>query len=56
MQNNPLSYQRCRIDLGANYRMRSTMSLRGGYKYDRMSRDYSDEERERTEENTLFAK
>jgi MtrB/PioB family decaheme-associated outer membrane protein len=56
VENNPLSYKRSRIDLGANYRIRSTMSLRGGYKYDRMSRDYREEEREETEENTLFAK
>jgi MtrB/PioB family decaheme-associated outer membrane protein len=54
--NNPLSFKRYQADLGANYRIRSDMSLRGDYKYDRMSRDYQDEERDRTEENTLSAK
>jgi MtrB/PioB family decaheme-associated outer membrane protein len=56
VENRPLSYKRYQADLGANYRIRSNMSLRGGYSYDRMSRDYQDEEREKTEENTLSAK
>ncbi len=56
VENNPLGYERTRIDVGANYRIRSDMSLLGGYRYDRMSRDYQDAERDRTEENTLSAK
>jgi len=54
--NRPLSYERNRLDLTANYRINSSMSLRGGYKYDDMSRDYANAEREDTDENTLFAK
>ena len=54
--NRPLSYKRNRLDLTANYRINSGMSLRGGYRYDDMSRDYADAEREDTDENTLFAK
>ena len=56
VENNPLSYKRYQADLGANYRIRSNMSLLGGYAYDRMSRDYQDAERDRTEENSLSAK
>lgn len=54
--NRPLSYERNRIDLTANYRINSGMSVRGGYSYDDMSRDYANAEREDTDENTLFAK
>ena len=32
------------------------MSLRGGYRFDDMSRDYTGAEREDTQENTLFGK
>ena len=56
VENRPLSYKRNRLDLTANYRINSSMSLRGGYSYDDMSRDYADAEREDTDENTLFAK
>ena len=56
LDNNPLSYERTHVDIGASYRMRANMSLRGGYGYDRMSRDYEDEERDLTEENTLSAR
>jgi len=56
VENNPLSYQQSQVDLGANYRINSSMSLRGGYKFKRMSRDYRNEERKRTDENTLSAK
>jgi MtrB/PioB family decaheme-associated outer membrane protein len=56
VENRPLSYERNRLDLTANYRINSGMSLRGGYSYDDMSRDYADAEREDTDENTLFAK
>jgi MtrB/PioB family decaheme-associated outer membrane protein len=56
VQNRPLSYQRNRIDLTANYRLSSNMRLRGGYRYDDMSRDYAAAEREDTDENTVFAK
>ena len=55
-QNRPLSYQRDRFDLTANYRINSDMSVRGGYRYHAMSRDYAAAEREDTDENTLFAK
>ncbi len=56
LQNRPLGYQRNQFDLTANYRINTAMSLRGGYRYDAMSRDYQNAEREDTEENTLFAK
>lgn len=56
VQNRPLSYDRNQVDLTANYRINSSMSLRGGYSFDDMSRDYTDAEREDTRENTLFAK
>lgn len=56
VQNRPLSYQRNRFDLTANYRIKTGMSLRGGYKHDAMSRDYVAAEREDTDENTVFAK
>lgn len=56
VENRPLSYERNRLDLTANYTISSRMSLRGGYSYDDMSRDYANAEREDTDENTLFAK
>ena len=56
VQNRPLSYDRKQVKLGANYRINTAMSLRGGYRYDDMSRDYTNAEREDTQENTLFAK
>jgi len=54
--NRPLSYEHNQVDLMANFRINSIMSLRGGYKYDDMSRDYENAEREDTEEDTVFAK
>ena len=56
VQNNPLSYRRNQVDLTANYRINSGMSLRGGYSYDGMSRDYRDAERNKTNDNTVFAR
>jgi MtrB/PioB family decaheme-associated outer membrane protein len=53
LKNNPLSYTRNQVDLTANYRINPTMSLRGGYQYEHMSRDYRQEEREETREHTL---
>ena len=54
-QRGPSADERNRLDLSANYRINSNMSLRGGYSYDDMSRDYADAEREDTDEHTLFA-
>lgn len=54
--NRPYSYENQRINLDANYRFNSSSSLRGGYKYNEMKRSYTDAEREKTEEDTLFAK
>jgi MtrB/PioB family decaheme-associated outer membrane protein len=54
--NRPLSYERNQVDLTANYRINTSMSLRGGYSYDDMSRDYTDAEREDTREHSVFAK
>ena len=55
--NRPYSYENQRINLDANYRFNSTHSLRGGYKYNEMKRSYTgEEEREETDEDTLFAK
>jgi MtrB/PioB family decaheme-associated outer membrane protein len=52
--NTPYSFEDSRFDLNANYRFNALSSLRGGYKYKQMKRDNS--QREKTEENTLFAK
>jgi MtrB/PioB family decaheme-associated outer membrane protein len=56
VENRPLSYDRNQVDLTANYRINSSMSLLGGYSYDNMSRDYTDAERDDTKENTLSVK
>ena len=56
IQNNPYSYKKNRVKLEANYRFNAISSLRGGYKYDGMKRDYVNAERRDTDENTLFAK
>ena len=56
VSNRPYSYKNNRINLDANYRFNAITSLRGGYKYNEMKRSYSDAERAKTEENTLFAK
>jgi len=56
-ENNPLSYTKNQLDLDANYRINSSLSFLGGYKYDHMFRSYNNtEEIEKTQENTLFAK
>jgi len=54
--NRPLGYQRDQFDLTLNYRISTGTSLRTGYRYDAMSRDYQNVERADTSENTLFAK
>lgn len=54
--NRPYSYKNYRINLDSNYRFNAITSLRGGYKYDEMKRSYTDAERKRTTEDTLFAK
>ena len=54
--NRPYSYENQRINLDANYRFNSTFSVHAGYKYNEMDRDYTDAEREQTEEDTFFAK
>ncbi|NOR51979.1 MAG: MtrB/PioB family decaheme-associated outer membrane protein, partial [Gammaproteobacteria bacterium] len=56
IQNRPYSFTNTRINLGANYRFNAITSLRGGYKYNDMDRDYINAERDNTQENTLFAK
>jgi len=55
-QNNPYSYKNNRFNLDANYRFNAIVSLRGGYKYNAMTRSDFDAGREDTDENTLFAK
>ncbi len=54
--NDPLSYTRNQVDLNANYRFNTKMSLQGGYKFKHMQRDSEDQERETTREHTLTAK
>lgn len=56
VQNRPYSYKNSRFDLDANYRFNAITSLRGGYNYNEMKRDYTNAEREETQENTVFAK
>jgi len=56
VENNPLSYKKNKLDLTANYRLTSSMSLRGGYRYDDMSREYGNTDGGKTSENTLIAK
>ncbi len=56
VQNRPYSLKDGRIQLDANYRFNAITSLRGGYKYNEIKRDYANTERETTQENTLFAK
>ena len=56
VQNRPYSYKNNRIKLDANYRFNAITSLRGGYKYNEMKRNYTNAEREDTKEDTLFAK
>jgi len=54
--NDPLSYTRNKVDLSANYYLNSTFSLRGGYQYLDVDRDYNDNVRKTTRENTLTGK
>jgi MtrB/PioB family decaheme-associated outer membrane protein len=54
--NDPLSYRRQKIDLSANYRINSMMSLLGGYEYHHIHRDHDDNQRKTTRENTFSAK
>jgi len=56
VENRPYSYENSRINLLANYRLNAMSSIRGGYKYNEMKRDYTDAEREKTDETTFFAK
>ena len=56
VDNRPYSYENSRINLLANYRLNAMSSIRGGYKYNEMKRDYTDAEREKTDETTFFAK
>ncbi len=56
VQNNPYSYKKGKLLLDANYRFNAISSLRGGYKYDVITRSRFDAGREDTDENTLFAK
>lgn len=56
VQNRPYDLKNGRIKLDANYRFNAITSLRGGYKYNEIKRDYANTERETTQENTLFAK
>jgi MtrB/PioB family decaheme-associated outer membrane protein len=54
--NRPYSFKNNRFNLDANYRFNAITSLRGGYKYNEMKRSYTDAERDKTQEDTLFAK
>jgi len=56
--NAPLSWDKHKVDLDANYRINYKTSIRGGYEYRRTDREYTDAlaEREQTEENSLYAK
>ncbi len=56
INNRPYSYKKNHFKLDANYRFNAITSLRGGYKYDVMKRNYTNAEREKTKENTLYAK
>lgn len=59
VQNAPLSWKKHKLDLNANYRFSSRSSLRGGYRYDRITRDYggtAEPQREQNYDNTLYAK
>jgi len=56
VDNRPYSYENSRINLLANYRINAMSSVRGGYKFNEMKRDYTDAEREKTDESTFFAK
>lgn len=54
--NDPYSYKNNRVNLEANYRFNSISSLRGGYKFNQMKRDYTATDDQDTNENTLYAK
>ena len=58
-ENSPLSYTRNQLDIIGKWRFGSTSSLRVGYEYDLMYREYAsltDPLDSDTQENTLFAK
>ncbi len=54
--NNPLSYQKNKVDLTGNYRFTSWLSLRGDYRYKHTKRESTDQARYITEDHTLYAK
>lgn len=54
--NDPLSYQKQKVDLTANYRFNSKMSLRGGYQYNHDKRDHDDDQVKTTREHKVSAK
>lgn len=54
--NDPLSYQKQKVDLTANYRFNSTASLRGGYQFNHHYRDHDDDQVKTTREHIVSAK
>nr|MDJ0805456.1 MtrB/PioB family decaheme-associated outer membrane protein [Gammaproteobacteria bacterium] len=54
--NDPLSYRKQKLDLAANYRFNSKMSLRGGYQYNHNQRDHDDDQVKTTREHIVSAK
>ena len=54
--NDPLSYQKQKVDLNADYRFGPKVSLRGGYRYDLIKRDNLDDQVKTTREQTISAK
>lgn len=54
--NDPLSYRKQKVDLTANYRFSSKMSLRGGYQYNHAHRDHIDDQVKTTREHKVSAK
>lgn len=54
--NDPLSYRKQKIDLTANYRFNSTVSLRGGYQFNHIHRDHQDDQVKTTREHKVSAK
>jgi MtrB/PioB family decaheme-associated outer membrane protein len=54
--NDPLSYRKQKVDLNANYRFNSKVSLRGGYEYNHQHRDNDDVQVKTTQEHTVSAK
>jgi len=56
IENKPYSYEKTHLKLDANYRISAIQRLYGGYKLTNTKREAVDIEREKTEENSLFAK